>query len=184
MSPDGLAAVRGMVAKVSVTTGLLYGGLIFAFITIFLPWVSISVMGFEGPAGDFGPHISWKYAALLVIVAAGWFAWPTVSGSPMPVKPFNYLIGLTIAVGLLAGVAAIGFFAILSFSSKYGAMTEHLVDVGPGFGLYLYAVAVIATAAGVVLLWTQRPQTTAMLPPPPPPSSPLPPPPPPPSEQW
>lgn len=148
--------VREMAAKISVTVGLMYAGLAIAVITIFLPWVSVSVMGIQGPSSDIGPNIGWKYAALLVIAAAVWLAWPTVSGSPMPA---NRLIGLTVAVCLLVGVVVMGFFVILSYSSNLGGMTYNFVNVSPGFGLYLYAATVIAIAVGVVRLWLEQSKT-------------------------
>jgi hypothetical protein len=155
---EGLAVVKGILANFSTTTWLFYGGLVFAVIGIFSPWVDISALGIHEGSGDWGPNIDWKYAALLVIAVAAWLAWPTISGSQIPV---NHRIGLTVAVGILGLVVLIGFYDIISFSSALSAQmyNTHLVDVDPGFGLYLYAAGVIASAVGVVRIWIQRPKT-------------------------
>jgi hypothetical protein len=162
MASDGLATVKGLLANLSPTTVLLYGGLAIAVIGIFCPWVSVTFMGMQGPTTDIGPHTSWKYAALLVIIAAGWLAWPTltVPGSGLPA---NRLIGLAGAAGVLGLVVVIGFYAIVSFSSgmskSLGIDVSQIESFTPGWGLYMYAVAVIAFAVGVVRLWMQKPQT-------------------------
>jgi hypothetical protein len=155
---DSLAAAKVLLANLSLTSGLIYGGLIIAVIGILCPWVTVSVMGIEEGSRDFGPHISWKYAALLVIAAAGWLAWPTVSRSQLQL---NRLIGLTAAVGVLGLVFIIGFYDIVSFSSNISEMTYKIADVDPGWGLWLYAAAVIASAAGVVQLWIHSRKTQA-----------------------
>jgi Protein of unknown function (DUF2510) len=150
---DPLATVKGLVANFTPKTWLLYGGLAFAFLTVFFPWVTISVMGMEEGSGDVGPHLGWKYVALLAIIAAAVLAWPTVVGSALDA---NRLIGLSAAVGVLFLGVVFGFFEILSFSSKLSSEIGGLVQASPGFGLYLFAAAVIASAAGVVWVWIDR----------------------------
>jgi Protein of unknown function (DUF2510) len=151
MASQNPPAVKGMVVKLSVTAVLLFGGFIIATIAIFFPWVTVSA-NFEGISlGSYEGGLTggWRFADLLVIAGAAWLAWPTLSGSQMPV---NRLAGLTVVVCLLVGVFAIGFYDVV-FS---GAPKE--VDVSPGFGLLLYTAAVISSVAGVVRLWIQRGQ--------------------------
>jgi hypothetical protein len=152
-APVNLESVKGLVANSTPKTWLLYGGLAFAILTIFLPWVTISAMGIEEGSADFGPHLGWKYVAILVIAGAGWLAWPTVAGSPIDA---TRLIGLSAAVGVLGLGVVIGFYSILSFSSSYSNATMGIIQVSPGFGLYLYALGVIAAAAGVVWMWIEK----------------------------
>jgi hypothetical protein len=160
MASEGLAAVKGMVAKLSVTTGLLFGGLVIAVIAIFCPWATVTEMGIDVASAG-GPNTGWKFAVLLVIAAAAWLAWPTLSGSPMQV---NRLIGLTIAVCVLFGVVIIGFINVNSFSSDVAKNTFQIVHASAGFGLWLYTVAVIASAVGVVQLWIHRSKTQGQAP--------------------
>jgi hypothetical protein len=150
---DPLATVKGLVANFTPKTWLLYGGLAFALLTVFLPWVTISVGGVEEDSDEGGPHLGWKYVAVLAIIAAAALAWPTIVGSALDA---NRLIGLSAAVGVLFLGVVFGFYEILSFSSKLSSEVGGLVQASPGFGLYLFAAAVISSAAGVVWLWIER----------------------------
>ncbi|HUO37975.1 MAG TPA: hypothetical protein VMU34_09125 [Mycobacterium sp.] len=146
--------MKGIVAKVSITTGLIYGGLIVAVIAIFLPFATVTekVLGMTIVSRDVAANGSAKLVVVLIVAAAAWLAWPTVSGSQMS-RP--RLIGLTVGVCLLIGLVVVWF---VNVSSNNGD-GDIGADVSPGFGLLLYGVAVIAIAAGVVRIWMHRPQT-------------------------
>lgn len=156
---DGLATVRGLVAKVSVTAGLLYGGLVFAAIGIFLPWgtATAEVLGQAFLSHDISVPGWLMFVVVLMIAAAAWLAWPALSGSSVP---NNHRIGLTVVVGLLVGVFVIGVLHFLDAAPDKGVGGEAAgVDLSVGSGLVLYPVAVIAIAGGVVRLWMHRSKT-------------------------
>jgi hypothetical protein len=160
-----LTTAKGMVAKVSVTAGLLFGGFVFAAISLFLPWVTVTV---DSPLGgdlyhaDASPFKGgWIFAILLVIAGAAWLAWPIVSGSRMSV---NRRTGLTAVVGLQIACLFIGFVdyanGVAEKNKAMGGSAQGLmgVHVSVGFGMLLYAAAVVAIAAGVVRVWIHRSQ--------------------------
>ena len=149
----GLATVKDIVARLSVTAWLLFGGFVIAAIGIFFPWQTVSYSA--GGLGNLGSNNSAlaggaRFAVLLVIAAAVWLAWPARSGSKMSVKR---LIGFTIFVGLLVGVFLLGFS---------GVSDNNRIDAGSGesfsagFGLLLYTAAVIAVVVGTVRVWMHR----------------------------
>lgn len=107
---QGFAAVRGYAARLSATTGLLFGGLVIAATAMFMPWVTVSV---DSPLGgslykvDASPFSGGGiFAVLLVIAGAGWLAWPILSGSLLPIKR---LWALTAAVGVQITCLLVGF---------------------------------------------------------------------------
>jgi hypothetical protein len=171
-----LATVKAMAARVSITTGLLFGGLLFAILGVFLPFASISVFGMN--VADIPLPWAYRLIALALVAGSAALAWPALSGVQIE---SGRRIGLSVVVGLMVVVIVIAFFAVAESNSEGGADTEGIAGASPGFGLMLYAVAVVAIIVAVVRLWMQRPQTPGMFPPPPPSSLP---PPPPPSGQW
>lgn len=167
MASEGLSAAKGFAAKLSITGWLIFGGLLIAAIAMFLPWVTVSA---NVPlAGHLSVDLSpfkdyWIFVALLVIAGSGWLAWPALSGSQIP---FNRLIGLSVAVGVLVVFFIIGVYAYVNgisernkeFSDKDVEEFKGLVDVSIGPGLILYTAATAAIVFGVVQLWRQRPRT-------------------------
>jgi hypothetical protein len=161
---------KGIGARISVAAGLLFGGFVIAAIALFLPWATVSV---DSPLGgnlytvDASPFKGgWSFLILLVIAGAAWLAWPTVSGSQMS---FKRLTGLTAAVGaqiicLLIGIVgyANGVAEKGKAMASFGASTgEELtgLHVSIGFGLVLYAAAVVAITVGAVRVWIRRSRT-------------------------
>jgi hypothetical protein len=152
-------------ARRLLTAGLLYGGLVIAAIALFLPWVTVSVSGpFGGDLykADASPFKGgWIFVILLVIAGAAWLAWPTVTGSTMPIKR---LAGLTAVVGLQILCLLAGFVDYANGADELdktmGGTRAQLIGINPdvsiGFGFVLYAVAVVAIAVGLVQIWMHR----------------------------
>jgi hypothetical protein len=160
-NPFGQA--KGMAAKAWVAAGLLFGGFVFAAIALFLPWATVSV---DSPLGgslyqvDASPFKGgWVFAILLVIAGAAWLAWPTVSGSQLSIKRVT---GLTAVVGLQILFLFIGLANYANGVSEknkgMGGIGDDLsgVHVSVGFGMVLYAAAVVAIAAGLIRVWIHR----------------------------
>jgi hypothetical protein len=163
LSSDGLATIRAMAARVSITTGLLFGGLIFATLAVFLPFASISVFGMN--VADISMPWTYRFVALALIAGSGALAWPALSGVPIEA---GRRIGLSVVAGAMVVVVIIAFVAVSKGNSEGSADSMGLAGASPGFGLMLYAAAVIAVIAAIVRLWMQRPPTPGPLPPPPP----------------
>jgi hypothetical protein len=145
---DGLAAAKDIAAKFSVATWLLVGGFVFAVIASFLPWATVNAIIINVSVPLPGAT---KVAVFLIVAGATWLAWPIFSGSQMPV---NRLIGLSVVAGLLIFPFLQGLYGV--FFNDYES--EH-VDVSPGFGLLLYAVALVAIGVGILRLWQGRSTT-------------------------
>jgi hypothetical protein len=157
-----LAMVKGIGVTPSLTAGLLFGGWLFAAIAIFLPWMTVSV---DSPlAGDLykvdaSPFQGgWVFPVLLVIAAAAVLAWPTVTRSRMPMKR---LAGLTALVGVQITFLLIGLLGFVDgVSEKQRATAQageelNSLHISVGFGLLLYASAVVAIVVGLVRTWIQ-----------------------------
>ena len=155
MASDGLASVKGVAAKLSVTAWLLYGGFVVALIATFCPAATVTYhlfgaalhsadVSFNGPA---------RIVAFLVLAGAAWLAWPTISGTPVSV---GRAAGLSVAVLLLIGLC-LAWFVSVSSNNRGDSSTG--VSVSPGFGLLLYAAAVVVIAVGVGLVWARRTKT-------------------------
>jgi hypothetical protein len=157
---------KGIAAKFSVTSGLLYGGLAFAATSLFLPWTTVSAPALFGSpyTADASPFRGgWIFLILSVIVGAGWLAWPTILGAQMLLKR---LAGLSAVVCLLIGFFLIGFVNYANaVSEKQEAVTEAgnsfasiegAIDVSLGFGFVLYTAALVAIAVGLGRVWMQR----------------------------
>jgi hypothetical protein len=133
-----------------MTAGLIYGGGVIAVIATFLPFATVSyqLFGTAVAEHDVSANGAAKFAAFLLVAVAAWLARPTLSGSHMAV---NRLVGISTVVCLLVGLMLVWFASVGSQNDGGGA-----VDVSPGFGLFLYAVGVIAIAVGVVRVWINR----------------------------
>jgi hypothetical protein len=162
---EGLANVKTFAARLPVLGWLLYGGFVLAAIALFLPWVSVN-SNLSERALDVSPFKGfWVFALLALIAAAGFLAWPAVSRSQMPP---NRLIGLSVAIGLLALGVVRGVWAYADGVSEFvknnggnDTDVEEIRSVATTSlepGMILYMVAVVAMVAGVVLLWRQRSQ--------------------------
>ena len=130
MASDGLASVKGVAAKLSVTAWLLYGGFVVALIATFCPAATVTYhlfgaalssadVSFNGPA---------RIVAFLVLAGAAWLAWPTISGAPVSV---GRAAGLSVAVLLLIGLC-LAWFVSVSSNNKGNSSTG--VDVSPDSG--------------------------------------------------
>jgi hypothetical protein len=160
LSGDGLATIRALAARLSITTGLVFGGLIIATLAVFLPLATVTVMGMNLADASF----PWLYKLIVLASIAGSaaLAWPALSGVPIDV---GRRTGLSVLTGLMVVVVIIAFFAV-SQGDQEGA---GIAAVSPGFGLMLYVAAVIAIIVGVIRLWMQPAQTPGPIPPAPPP---------------
>jgi hypothetical protein len=164
LSLDGLATIRSMTGRVTLTTGLVFGGLTVATLAVFLPFATITILGAN--FADASLPGKYKVIALVLIAAAAAVAWPALSGVPIDARRRT---GLSVLAGLMVVFVAVAFYAVSKGNSEGGE------DVGasPGFGLILYVAAVIAIIVGVSRLWRQRTPTSGPVPPlPPPPNAP------------
>jgi hypothetical protein len=65
------------------------------------------------------------------------------------------LIGLSVVVGLLAGLTIVWFDTVAAENDKGSGV----VELKPAFGLMVYGAAVIVAAVGIVRLWIERSRT-------------------------
>jgi hypothetical protein len=146
--------VKGFVGNLSITAWLLIGGFVVTFIATFLPYASVSVTSLvlTDVAQDHSANNVQRFVVLLLVGAAAGLVWPALSGSEVAVWR---LIGLSAAVGLLAALMLVWFTSVSSANQEGGGV----VDVSPGFGLFLYGVGVVIVAVGVVRLWILRSKT-------------------------
>lgn len=152
--PVSFATIQANVAK-SATAWLLIGGSVVAVISLFLTWFTVkgSALGIDIISKDVSPPAYWKLMVLLMIAGAGWLAWPFFAGARLSVQR---LIGLSVVVILLAGLAVTNWYTAASESTSDD---DSAVSVSPGFGLLLYLAAVVAIAVGVVRIWMSRSNT-------------------------
>ncbi|WP_156744368.1 hypothetical protein, partial [Mycobacterium sp. E740] len=146
--------MKAMAARASITTGLLFGGLIFAALAVFLPFASINVLGID--VADISMPWAYRAPALVLIAASLTFAWPALSG--LAIEP-GRRIGLSIAAGGMVVVAVVAFVAVSRGNSEGTDASMGIAGASPGFGLILYAAAIIAFIVAIVRLWMQRHQT-------------------------
>ncbi|BBY05023.1 hypothetical protein [Mycobacterium noviomagense] len=148
MPSDGVATVKGIVERFSLTTWLLFGGLVLAVIATFFPYATVTAVGLLSI--DVSTNGAAKLYVFLLVGIAAALAWPALSGSQVAVWR---LIGLSIVVCVLGALMLIWFHDASSSSDDDG------VNVSPAVGLLLYGVAVIIIVVGVVRLWMLRSQT-------------------------
>lgn len=151
---DGPATIKDFAARTSVTGWVVLVGLVVTVIATFLPFATESIKLFGETLGS--REVPADGAAKLVVVVlvalAGWLAFPALSGSQVVV---GRLIALSVVVGVLAALTLVWFNKV-SAENNQG---EGVVELNPGFGLIVYGVAVLVTAAGVVRLWVERSKT-------------------------
>jgi hypothetical protein len=154
MASDGAATVKGLVGKMSVPTWVVLAGLVVTVIATFLPFatVSLKLFGRTLTSHEVAADGTAKVVVIVLAAVAVFLALPALSGSQVPV---GRLIGLSVVIGLLGGLTFV-WFNTVSTKNNEG---QGFVDVTPGFGLMVYAAAVIVTAVGVVLLWMDRSKT-------------------------
>jgi hypothetical protein len=151
---DGRATVKGFAAKPSIAGLPVFGGLVIAVVAIFLPFatVSIQVFGMTFRAHEASASGTARFVVLLLVAAAVFLAWPTLTGAA--VADWRR-IGLSVVVVLLIVVAVVAYIDISDNNGK----AEGLVKVSVAFGLLLYGAAVVVIAVGVVWLWIDRSRT-------------------------
>jgi hypothetical protein len=131
--------------KPTVNAGLLYGGLIVALISIFLPFATqtISVMGISLGEQDVQLNGVAKFIFILLIAATAWLAWPVLAKTVFPV---NRIIGLSVAVGALALYVVYGFIRV-------GTLNSDNTSASAGLGLLLLLAAVGVIVVGMARVW-------------------------------
>lgn len=136
------------VEKPTVTAGLLYGGLVLALISIFLPFATqtISVMGMSLGEQDVELNGVAKFIFILLIAATAWLAWPLLAKTSFSA---NRIIGLSVAVGALALYVVYGFI-------RLGSLNSDDTSASPGLGLLLLVVAVGFIVFGLARVWLAR----------------------------
>jgi hypothetical protein len=134
--------------KPTVNAGLLYGGLVLALISIFLPFATqtISVMGMSLGEQDVPLNGAAKFIFILLIAATAWLAWPVLAKT---VFSLNRIIGLSVAVGALALYVVYGFIRV-------GTLNSDTTSASAGLGLLLLLVAVVVIVVSVVRVWLTR----------------------------
>lgn len=148
MPSDGIATVKGIVERFSITTWLLFGGFVLAVIATFFPYATVTAEGLISI--DVSTNGAAKLYVFLLVGIAAALAWPALSGSEVAVWR---LIGLSVVVCVL------GALMLVWFHDASSSQDEGDVNVSPGVGLLLYGVAVVVIAVGVVRLWMLRSQT-------------------------
>jgi heme O synthase-like polyprenyltransferase len=119
-----------------------------AIVASFLPFFTVGVTGLL--TVDVGMKGAFRVIVFLLVAAVVACLLPLIQGSALP---NNRLIGVTVAVALLIGL----FFLVLAVNSNPDDVAGVAdVNVSWAFGLYLFALGIIAMIVGVVMLWMQR----------------------------
>jgi hypothetical protein len=152
LSAESLAAARGALGKLSATAWLIAVGLLAATISVFLTWETVTnsftvLDTTYSQGGERGTSAGGKFMLLLPIAGAAWLAWPVFARTTIT---STRLIGLSVLVGLLVLSIPVWLLAFRDNDPSSGTTSSY------GFGLLLFAVAVIVVAAGVVRVWIQR----------------------------
>jgi hypothetical protein len=146
IASEGLAAAKGFAAKLSITAWLLFGGFVLAIISTFFPYARLTFLGVD--ATEVHPNGPAQIVVFVLVGAAAGLAWPALTGSQVAVWR---LIGLSVLVVLLGSLMVVWF--------KDAESTGDVAGVSPASGLWMYGLAVIGIAGGVVRLWVQRSRT-------------------------
>ncbi|MBV9514836.1 MAG: hypothetical protein JO280_12470 [Mycobacteriaceae bacterium] len=101
--------------------------------------------------GQAGTSTGGKFILLVPIIAAAWLAWPVFAGTTMPQKR---LVALSAVVGLMVLSVPLWFAVFRDNDPENGVTSSY------GFGLWLFTIAVIIIAVGVVRVWMLRSKTT------------------------
>ncbi len=161
------AALRRVgVTKAVLPAGLVYGGLVVALLSLFMPWTTVSAnLPLLGSMHvNASPFKSvWMILPLALIGVGAWLAWPALTRRPLPT---GRLAGLA---GVNGGLALCWVIGLVNYLNGASALTDSLggadadaadvaavqslVDVSLNFGYLLYTAAVAALIAGLVLLW-------------------------------
>src|ERR1700741_1520470 len=131
--------------KLTVNAGLLYGGLVIALISIFLPLATetSSVMGMSLGEQDVSLNGAAKFIIIVLIAATAWLAWPVLARTAFPLKR---LIGLSVAIGALALYVLYGFIRV-------GTLNSDNTSASAGLGLLLLLAAGAGIVGGVGRAW-------------------------------
>lgn len=146
------AVFASALTKVPLAGWLLFGGFVVAQISFFLPWIRASY----GPISKSASP--WEFAGgmsgvFFLVLAAGAALSLMIFTRPQSHRPL--LIGLSAVVGLLA------MHLIYNWVTYNSQMTEAKsedpdlsgVSFSPGFGLFVYTLAIAFLAVRVVIMW-------------------------------
>ena len=134
----------------------LIGGAAVAALGGFVPWLHASGLGRTDdgskPSGGGGIMV-----LLLALVLVGTVLWPSVSETLSKAR----CIGVTVVAGLLT---LIGLLSYQHLSDLKDRASGSGVSIGPGTGMYLFFIGLIAVIVGTVLAWRATTQATASAP--------------------
>lgn len=147
-------AVEGFAARMSVSAWIVVAGLVVTAISTFLPFATESVELFGETLGsrEIPANGTAKFVVIALVAMAAGLAFPVLSGSEAAV---GRLIGLSVVVGLLAGLTMVWFNTVAAENDK----GLGVVQIKPAVGVMVYGAAVAVTAVGVVRLWIERAKT-------------------------
>lgn len=138
------------------------GAAIIAFIAFFLPYISVSYLGFGGSASgaSIGSWLWFEFLGVLVAIAVApvlIFRNKAFGLTNMPVeKQIKYGRFALIGAGALA--VLINLLFLLSYQSNVGSVLAGAtagLSVGLGFGWFLFLIAAIAMVVGAVMAYRQ-----------------------------
>ncbi|OBF50699.1 hypothetical protein A5787_07890 [Mycobacterium sp. 852002-50816_SCH5313054-b] len=154
MAAAGPPAPEGSATKMSVSVWIVFAGLAVTAISTFLPFATESARLFGETLGarEVPANGATKLVVIALVAIGVGLALPVLPESPVVV---GRLIGLSVVVGLLAGLTIVWFNSVAAENDK----GLGVVEVKPAFGLMVYGAAVIVTAVGVVRLWIERAKT-------------------------
>ncbi|BBZ66889.1 hypothetical protein MINS_23180 [Mycolicibacterium insubricum] len=159
------AALRSMgVSKAMLPAGLIYGGLVFALLSLFMRWTTVSAdIPLIGSMNiDASPFKTvWMVLPLLLIAAGSWLAWPLLARRPVPMKRLAGLVGVAAGLVVCWLIGLINYFngassAASGLGDDSDADINSMIEVSINFGFILFTLAVAALIAGVVGLWRDR----------------------------
>ncbi len=154
MASAGPPALAGFAATMSVTAWIVVAGLVVTAISTFLPFATESARLFGETLGarEVPANGATKFGVVALAAIGVGLAFPVLSASQVVV---GRLIGLSIVVGLLAGLPIVWFNTVAAENDK----GLGVVQIKPAFGLMVYGAAVIVTAVAVLRLWIERSKT-------------------------
>lgn len=157
--------MAGLDAKqVSIAQWLGVGAGVLAFINLFLPWVTASaVVGGESESGNSFDANVWAWLAMLLLVAAAVVAILPMFGKSVPGVAWLGLAGASLLLVIIAWLALPGVEDVLQdaqeavgapvteLTEAQLAQADAMMDIGPGFGLFLGLILAIVSLAGAVM---------------------------------
>ncbi|MBV9827769.1 MAG: hypothetical protein JO001_19220 [Alphaproteobacteria bacterium] len=133
----------------------MFGGFVVAAISFFLPWITASYGPISKSASpwEFDGGVSGLFFLML---AAGAALSLMIFTRPQSHRPI--LIGLSVVVGLLAIHLIYNWVTYNSQLAEVKGDDPDLsgVNFSPGFGLFVYTVAIVFLAVRVVMMWMGR----------------------------